>query len=119
MDYSGGILHTVVELPEFIKRSEGLLSEDARMHLIEYLVAFPTAGVLIRGTGGIRKLRWASKSKGKRGGHRVLYYYSDRKTPLFLLTVFDKASRADLSEKECKQLALLTTVLKQQYGDNQ
>jgi len=47
MDYSGGILHTVVELPEFIKRSEGLLSEDARMHLIEYLVAFPTAGVLI------------------------------------------------------------------------
>jgi len=48
-----------------------------------------------------------------------MYYYSDRKTPLFLLTVFDKASRADLSEKECKQLALLTTVLKQQYGDNQ
>ena len=47
MDYSDGILHTVVELPEFIKRSEGLLSEDARMHLIEYLVAFPTAGVLI------------------------------------------------------------------------
>jgi len=55
MDYISGILHTVVELPEFIKRSENLLSENARMDLIEYLVAYPTAGVLIRGAGGIKK----------------------------------------------------------------
>jgi len=48
MDYLSRILHTVVELPEFTKRSENLLSENARMDFIEYLVAYPTAGVLIR-----------------------------------------------------------------------
>lgn len=118
MDYLSRILHTVVELPEFIKRSENLLSENARMDLIEYLVAYPTAGVLIQGAGGLRKLRWASKGKGKRGGLRVLYYYCDREMPLFLLTVFEKANQPDLSQKECKELAGLTTLLRQQYrGD--
>ena len=49
---------TVVELPEFIRRSKKLLTGDELVNLVNYLATHPTAGTLIRGTGGIRKIRW-------------------------------------------------------------
>ena len=51
---------TVVELPEFIRRVHGLLSESESLLLVSYLAEFPQAGNLIEGTGGVRKLRWRS-----------------------------------------------------------
>jgi len=50
-------MHTVVELPEYLRQAERLLSEQARTDLVDYLAAHPKAGVIMRGTGGIRKLR--------------------------------------------------------------
>jgi hypothetical protein len=61
-------LHTVVEMPEYLSRAEGLLSEAERIAIVDWLAANPTAGDLIVGTGGARKLRWAAKGKGKSGG---------------------------------------------------
>ena len=55
---------TVVELLQYIRRSDKLLTEDERRNIVNYLAIHPTAGDIMRGTGGIRKLRW------KRGGHR-------------------------------------------------
>jgi hypothetical protein len=52
-------MQTVVELPEFIRRAQQLLSEGESQLLVSYLAEFPQAGVLIEGTGGIRKIRWA------------------------------------------------------------
>jgi len=52
---------TVVELPEFIRRSERLLGDDERLELIEFLAKNPSAGILIKNTGGIRKIRWARR----------------------------------------------------------
>ena len=65
------MLITIVELPEYIKRVEKILSEDERDDLLYYLSSNPKAGNLMKGTGGVRKLRWASKGKGKSGGSRV------------------------------------------------
>jgi hypothetical protein len=52
-------MHTVVELPEYLRQVERLLSERERQALVDYLAEHPKAGVIMRGTGGIRKLRWA------------------------------------------------------------
>jgi len=63
-------MHTVVELPEYLRRAARLLSEQARTAIVEYLAAQPKAGVIMQGTGGIRKFRWAREGMGKSGGVR-------------------------------------------------
>ena len=68
-------MNTVVELPEFIKRVAKLLTEVERRHLIAYLAANPLSGVVMQGTGGIRKLRWKRTGTGKRGGVRIIYFF--------------------------------------------
>ncbi|GJM08359.1 MAG: hypothetical protein DHS20C11_06350 [Lysobacteraceae bacterium] len=72
-------MQTIAELPEFMRRSEKLLNALERQALIEYLAVSPKAGALMQGTGGVRKLRWSSEGKGKRGGTRIIYYYHDDK----------------------------------------
>ena len=69
------------------------------------------------GTGGIRKLRWSAQGKGKSGGVRVIYYYYNKSIPLFLLTVFGKGEKANLSKAESNELAKLTKLLKDSYGE--
>ena len=71
----------------------------------------------MHGTGGIRKLRWSAHGKGKSGGVRVFYYYHNESIPLFLLTVFGKGEKANLSKSERNDLARFTSLLVKQYGD--
>ncbi len=68
------MLTTITELPEYIRRANELLSEAERKAVIDYLAAHPLDGDIMEGTGGIRKLRWASGGKGKSGGVRIIYY---------------------------------------------
>jgi hypothetical protein len=112
LDYNLRML-TVAEVPEYLRRSKGLLSADEREAVVAYLAANPTAGDLIRETGGVRKLRWARGGRGKSGGVRVIYYYHSDRIPLYLLTIFAKGERANLSAEERHELAQLTTTLKQ------
>ncbi|MGC1818825.1 MAG: type II toxin-antitoxin system RelE/ParE family toxin [Casimicrobiaceae bacterium] len=104
---------TVAEVPEYLRRSKGLLSAAEREAVVAYLAANPTAGDLIRETGGVRKLRWARGGRGKSGGVRVIYYYHSDRIPLYLLTIFAKGERTNLSAEERRELAQLTTTLKQ------
>jgi hypothetical protein len=108
-------LVTVVETPEFIARARMLLSEDEREALISYLAANPTAGDLVPGTGGVRKLRWALAGRGKRGGARVIHFFHSAELPLFALTMFAKNERADLSQDERNEFRRLTRVLVETY----
>ncbi len=62
------VMQTIVEMPEFQKRSERLLSNSERISIINYLAKHPASGDIMQGTGGIRKLRWSAQGKGKRGG---------------------------------------------------
>ena len=102
---------TVAELPEFIRRAHGLLSVSETLLLINYLAEFPLSGDLMEGTGGVRKLRWAREGRGKSGGVRVIYYFHSEHLPLYLLTIFAKNERANLSMAERNELAQLVRKL--------
>ena len=106
---------TIVELPEFIRRAKKLLRETERESLIRYLASHPAAGVLMEGTGGIRKLRWKREGTGKRGGVRVIYYYHNTQYPVFLLTVFGKSEKANVSQAEQSELGKLVHILLKEY----
>lgn len=108
-------MQTIVELPEFIRRAAALLSDDEKRELLNYLASDPLAGVLIQGTGGVRKLRWAVGAKGKRGGVRVIYYVQGITVPIFLLTVYGKGQKENLTKAECNELSALTKMLAEKY----
>ncbi|XOF32318.1 MAG: type II toxin-antitoxin system RelE/ParE family toxin [Candidatus Electrothrix sp. YB6] len=118
MDYNIP-MNTVVELPEFIRRAEKLLRTPERENLIRYLAANPEAGVLLQGTGGIRKLRWKREGTGKSSSVRVIYYFHSEQYPLFLLTLFGKSEKANISKAERNMLAKLTEELLATYGSKQ
>lgn len=109
------MLITIVELPEYIKRASKILFEDERSELLYYLSSNPKAGSLMQGTGGVRKLRWASKGKGKSGGSRIIYFFYNETFPLFLLTLFGKNEKINLSKAERNELAKLSKELIKSY----
>lgn len=105
------MLLTVAETPEYIRQAVRLLSDDERSAIVRHLAEHPTAGVLIEGTGGVRKLRWGRGGRGKSSGVRVIYYVHSDAMPLYLLTVFGKGDRANLSKAERNELASVVDVL--------
>ena len=107
------MLLTVAELPEYLRAASRLLSDADRRAIIDHVAAHPAAGDLIEGTGGVRKLRWARDGRGKSGGVRVIYYFHSEAMPLYLLTMFAKNERANLSKSERNALAGLVDVLVQ------
>lgn len=114
MDYNMP-MNTVVELPEFIRRADKLLHDAEREELIRHLAASPKAGVLLEGTGGIRKLRWKREGTGKSGGVRVIYYFHNEQYPLFLMTLFGKSEKENISKAERNMLAKLAEELLAAY----
>ena len=104
-------LHGIAELPSYIRLAEKLLSEQERQDLLAYLAVHPKAGDIMEGTGGVRKLRWRQGGQGKSGGVRVIYYFHDELMPLYLLTLFAKGDKANLSKAERNELADLVDAL--------
>jgi mRNA-degrading endonuclease RelE of RelBE toxin-antitoxin system len=83
-----------------------LSDEDYRMfqsHLIEH----PDAGAIIRASGGVRKVRWRAGGKGKSGGVRVIYYWIAADEQIFLLTIYGKGEKEDLSAADLKKVVKL------------
>ena len=106
---------TVVATRPFMAEAQRCLSIDEREQFIEYIACNPTAGAVIRDTGGVRKIRWGAAGRGKRGGVRVIYYYHSERIPLFLLTVYAKAQKADLSPTEKATMRCLVTEILASY----
>ncbi len=93
-----------VESPIFDKHRQKYINDDEFLHLQNEILASPKVGAVIQGTGGLRKIRVASKGKGKRGGARVIYYYFDNFKRFYLLTIYAKNEVTDLSPGERQQL---------------
>jgi hypothetical protein len=104
-------MQTIAETPEYIRRAEKLLADAERRDVLNYLAAHPRSGDLMEGTGGVRKLRWSRGGRGKSGGVRVIYYFHNESMPLYLLTLFAKNERANLSKAERNELAELVGLL--------
>src|SRR5262245_2301149 len=109
-------MHTVVETPGYLKDAKQAgLSNEEQQAIIDFIAANPKAGDEIRGTGGARKLRFAAKGKGKRAGVRVITFYTGVELPVFLLNVFSKNEKIDLSAAERNTLKKILDQLVQVY----
>lgn len=91
------------------------MSDDEVANLVNFLADHPTAGRPIPGTGGCRKVRVGGKGKGKSGGYRTITFYTGENLPLFLITVFSKGERTDLSKSECNRLQAITKAIVVEY----
>lgn len=106
----------VVETPFFIRKAAALLDEEERWELIGFLGANPEAGDIVPEAGAVRKVRWAVRGRGKRGGVHVIYYYHSQAFPLFLLTVYAKTQKANLTRTERNEFKKLTALLVKTYA---
>ena len=94
-------MHAVIETSAYLSDADAAgLSEEERFEIVSALAADPTAGALMPGTGGARKLRIAGRGKGKSGGYRIVTYFGAVDIPVFLLAVINKGERANLSRAE-------------------
>jgi hypothetical protein len=109
-------MHTVVETPEYLRdvKRAGLSQEECGA-IVAFMAANPQAGDEIRGTGGARKVRFAAKGKGKSGGIRVITFFSGPEIPVFLLNVFAKNEKIDLSAAERSTLKKVLSRLVEAY----
>lgn len=106
---------TVIETPEFISRARGRMSDKEREKIIRFLSLNPDAGEIMTGTGGARKIRFAGKGRGKRGGLRVIYFYYNDTVPLFIFTVFSKNEKINLTQSERNDLKKTLKNLVKEY----
>lgn len=96
-----------IEAPPFERVRQDYLDDDEYRLLQMALMANPAAGDLLRGSGGIRKIRWAAAGRGKRGGLRVIYYWVGRRNHVLLLTMYRKSEISDLTPAQVSALRAL------------
>ncbi len=92
------------------------MSEEERAAIVTLIAENPMVGDLIQGTGGCHKIRIAGRGKGKSGGFRLITAYGGERFPVFLVTVFGKGEKDNLSKPERNDLAKLTKILFDQYS---
>jgi hypothetical protein len=98
-------------MPEFLAATKKLMDDVERSELVAYLAYNPTAGDVIQGTGGVRKVRWGLEGRGKRGGARVIYFFHDLDMPLYLFSAYAKNERENLDQSEIKAYQKLAQIL--------
>jgi hypothetical protein len=105
-------VHTVIETPTYLRATElEGLSHAERNNIVTIVAADPTVGDIVQGTGGCRKVRIPGRGKGKSGGYRLITFYGGIDMPVFLLTIYGKGHKADMSKAERNELAKRTTAL--------
>lgn len=107
---------TVKTTATFDRRAARLLGEMAVAELSAYLAAHPEAGDVVAGTGGVRKVRWALPGRGKRGGARALHLHLRHKDTLWLLDLYAKSEKADLSAADLKAVRAVVAAIKAAAG---
>jgi hypothetical protein len=95
---------TFVETKLFTKLVPAYLADDEYSALQLALAANPFAGVVIPGSGGVRKIRWAGSGRGKRGGVRIIYYLRLADDQVWMLTLYSKAEADNIPAAELKKI---------------
>jgi mRNA-degrading endonuclease RelE of RelBE toxin-antitoxin system len=109
-------MQTVIETEIYLRDAKAVgLSEQERTAIVNFLAMNPDAGEEIKGTGGARKIRFAGKGKGKRGGYRVISFYSGDDIPVFILNVFAKNEKTDLTKSERNDLKVMLAALADRF----
>jgi len=83
-------MYTFIETNLFTKLVHDYLSDEDYGRLQQELINNPEAGAVIRGSGGVRKIRWAAQGRGKRGGYRIIYFVRRTKDTIWMLTMYPK-----------------------------
>lgn len=96
-----------VETPVFTRLITEALDDEQYRHLQLALAFRPEQGALIRGSRGLRKLRWSIPGRGKRGGARIIYYWDRPSETFYMLFVYTKQKQGDLTVAQAKQLGQL------------
>lgn len=102
----------IIETSIFTKQINSLLKDDDYRALQNYIVEVPNSGDIIKGSGGIRKLRWQSSGHGKRGGARIIYFWATSEEHIFMLYAYPKKDMSDLSKD---QLSILKKVVHAEF----
>jgi hypothetical protein len=93
-----------IETATFTRLILDLLDDDEYMGLQNHLSNDPEVGDIIKGGGGIRKVRFAAQGRGKSGGIRVIYYFVKDKDNILMLLVYPKSKKDDLTDKQTAAL---------------
>jgi hypothetical protein len=96
-----------IETPVFARALQRLLDDDTYRSLQLALLLRPEHGTLVQGGGGIRKMRWAARGRGRRGGVRLVYYWSHRTETFYMLYIYSKTEQRDLTSAQLQTLARL------------
>ncbi len=102
----------IIETSVFTRLVPQLLDDEEYRQLQAALVARPAIGLLIKGSGGLRKVRWAPAHKGKSGGVRVIYYWAVARDQILMLLIYSKTERDDLTPA---QLRVLKGIVEEEY----
>lgn len=109
-------LHAVAELPQFVRDAERIgLSAHEQQAIVNEIAAHPLKGDEIRGSGGLRKVRFAGRGKGKSGGYRVLTAYFGPNVPVYLVAILSKGERSNFSAAEIAAFRKMTMQIAQSW----
>jgi len=110
------VIRTFVELLNFRKVIDSVGNPDLLSLVQAEILKDPHAGTVIKGTGGLRKMRLASSSKGKSGGYRVLYVDFSEVSMVFLVAIYAKGKKEDISSDETAQIAQIIKLIRKELG---
>lgn len=113
------MIRSFVELPLFRSKWENLgLTESDLLRLQETLLSDPKIGAVMRGTGGVRKMRFAFEHRGKSGSVRIIYIDFEIYEKIYLLTAYTKNEKDNLTKEEQNEIRRLIDILEKQLEDN-
>lgn len=108
-------LQTVAEMPEFQRRAKAIMSDEGRDAVVQFIAANPQSGASLG--GGLRKVRIPRDSGGKSGGFRAIFVFGGHHMPVFLITIFAKNERDNLTKAEQSAAVELSKRIVAMYGD--
>lgn len=107
---------TIVETNAFVAQAKDVFADHERQEVIGMIAADPMCGAIMRGTGGIRKVRVSLPGRGKSSGARVVYFYLNKTMPVFLFAVFAKNEKDNLTKSERNALKKTVETLVREWS---